>query len=104
MQAQAPRFMFSLPVVHMIEVKEGPGRARRFDEDIKASEATEESGEGFGGREQTVQHGGLSGEWSPDCDRHIAAAQPLPSGKNRSNGYQWEKVPRWQQSTMPTAP
>ena len=57
--------MFPSSVGHMIEVKEGPGGPRRFDEDIKASEATEESGEGFGGREQTVQHGGLSGEWSP---------------------------------------
>ena len=65
MEAQAPGFVFLPTVGHMVEVKEGPGRACRFDVDIKAREATEESGEGFGGRNQTVQHGGLSGEWSP---------------------------------------
>ena len=76
MQAHAPRFMFSLPVVHMVEVKEGPLRACPFDEDIKANEATEESGEGFGGREQTVQHGGLSGEWSPTVTATLQRLNP----------------------------
>ena len=52
MQAQAPRFMFSLPVVHMVEVKAGPLRACPFDEDIKASKPGQY-------REEGVCHGDL---------------------------------------------
>lgn len=57
MKAQAPRFVFTFPVVQPVEVEEGPGRPRRFDEQVTTSEA--QNGSSSSG-EKGVCHGGLS--------------------------------------------